>query len=172
MKPENRKEDCKDRRLAQHQTGKRKVVVIMRERGGSTLPFVFKAEAQAVETIVRRVAPESTIYADEAASWDRLHERFLTKCINHQDAYSDAEANTNQAESFFSRIRRAEIGIHHHIAGPYLHAYSAEMAWREDHRRVSNGEQYLMMTDSALRHPVSQVWKGYWQRISALTVIV
>ncbi len=60
--------------------------------------------------------------------------------------------------------RRAEIGIHHHIAGPYLQAYSQEMAWREDHRRVSNGEQYLMATEAALRHPVSRVWKGYWQR--------
>jgi hypothetical protein len=50
----------------------------------------------------------------------------------------------NDAESFFSRVRRAEIGIDHHIAGPYFAAYVAEMAWREDNRRVSNGEQYLM----------------------------
>jgi hypothetical protein len=28
-------------------------------------------------------------------------------------------------------VRRAEIGIHHHIAGPYFAAYVAEMAWRE-----------------------------------------
>ncbi len=41
------------------------------------------------------------------------------------------------------------------------------MAWREDNRRVSNGEQYLMMTEAALRHPVSRVWKGYWQRAAA-----
>ena len=48
---------------------------------------------------------------------------------------------TNQAESYFSRLRRAEIGTHHHIAGPYLHAYAGEMSWREDNRRVSNGGQ-------------------------------
>jgi len=40
-------------------------------------------------------------------------------------------------EGVFSRIRRAEIGIHHHIAGPYLAAYAAEMGWREDRRRIS-----------------------------------
>lgn len=71
---------------------------------------------------------------------------------------------TNQAESFFSRLRRAEIGIHHHVAGPYLSAYASEMAWRENNRRVSNGEQYLMATDAALQHPVSRQWKGNWQR--------
>jgi hypothetical protein len=78
--------------------------------------------------------------------------------------YSTAEACTNQAESFFSRIRRAEIGIHHHIAGRYLSAYATEMAWREDNRRISNGEQFLLTTGSALAHPVSRQWKGYWQR--------
>jgi hypothetical protein len=61
-------------------------------------------------------------------------------------------------------VRRAEIGIHHHIAGPYLGAYAAEMARREDYRRVSNGEQYLKVTSAALAHPVSRQWKGYWQR--------
>ena len=80
----------------------------MRDRNGETLPFVFKSEAAAVATIGRKVAPGSTIYADEAASWDRLHDHFLTKRINHEEAYSTAEACTNGAESFFSRIRRSE----------------------------------------------------------------
>ena len=73
-------------------------------------------------------------------------------------------ACTNQAESFFSRIRRAEIGQHHHIAGKYLDSYAKEMTWREDNRRVSNGELYLIATNAALTSPVSRQWKGYWQR--------
>ena len=54
--------------------------------------------------------------------------------------------------------------MHHHIAGPYLTAYANEMAWREDNRRVSNGELYLMAADAALKHPISKQWCGYWQR--------
>jgi transposase-like protein len=164
VKPANRKEDRIDRRLAENQTGKRQVVVIMRERKGRTLPFVFKSEAQSVPTIEQRVHPNATVYADEAASWDRLHLFYLTKRINHQESYSDGEACTNMAESFFSRLRRAEIGTHHHISGRYLAAYASEMAWREDHRRISNGEQYLLATNAALTHPVSRQWKGYWQK--------
>ncbi len=60
--------------------------------------------------------------------------------------------------------RRVEIGVRRHIGGRYLAAYASEMAWREDHRRISNGEQYLMAAEAALRHPVSRQWKGYWQR--------
>jgi len=78
VKPANDRENRRDRRLAENQTGKCKVVVVMRERGGETLPFVFRSEAAAVATIGRKVALGSTIYADEAASWDRLHARFLT----------------------------------------------------------------------------------------------
>jgi len=164
MKPANRRVDRKDRRRRIYQTGKREVVVVMRERDGRTLPFVAPTEAAGVSVVAATVAKGSTIYADEAAHWDALEARYLTKRINHSVEYATADANTNQAESFFSRIRRAEIGIHHHIAGPYLSAYAAEMGWREDRRRVSNGEQFLAMTGAALAHPVSRVWKGYWQR--------
>lgn len=167
VKPSNYKENRRDRRFAQNQSGKRRVVVIMRERKGRTLPFVFKSEAQSLPTITQRVVSGATVYADEATNWDMLHSLYLTKRINHQDAYSDNGASTNMAESFFSRLRRAEIGIHHHISGPYLSAYATETAWREDHRRISNGEQFLRMADAALAHPISRNWAGYWQRSSS-----
>ena len=164
VKPANHKENRIDRRQAMNQTGKRRVVVIMRERNGVTLPFVIKTEAASLPLIGLHVEAGSTVYADDASHWDALHERFLTKRINHSESYSDNGANTNLAESFFSRLRRAEIGIHHRVAGPYLAAYASEMAWREDNRRRSNGEQYLAIVDAALKHPISQQWCGYWQR--------
>ncbi len=164
VRPANVKTDRIDRRLAMHQTGKRRVVVVMRERAGRTSTKVFNSEAQSVAHVARSVHPTATVYADEATHWDALHARFLTKRINHQQAYSSAEACTNQAESFFSRLRRAEIGTHHHISGRYLHAYASEMSWREDNRRISNGEQFLTVAGAALNHPISNVWAGYWQR--------
>jgi transposase-like protein len=167
MKPANRKEDRIDRRLAENQTGKRQVVIVARELDGETLTHVAKSEADGVDFVLANVQSGVTVHADEASHWDRLHARYLTKRINHSEAYSADGACTNMAESFFSRIRRAEVGIHHHIAGPYLAAYAAEMAWREDNRRVSNGEQYLAATGAALAHPVSRQWKGYWQRAVA-----
>jgi transposase-like protein len=164
VKPANFRENRRDRRFAVNQNGKRRVVVIAREHGGKTLPFVFKSEAASVATLSQIILPGSTVHADEATHWDALHARFLTKRINHEYSYSDGEACTNSAESFFSRLRRAEIGIHHAISRRYLSAYASEMAWREDNRRVSNGEQYLMAANAALAHPVSRLWKAYWQR--------
>jgi transposase-like protein len=164
VKPANHVDNRVDRRKAMHQTGKREVVVAIRERDGATLTSTHKTEGAAVTEIAKRVEAGSIVHADEAAHWDGLHSLYLTKRINHSENYSDGEACTNQAESFFSRLRRAEIGTHHHIAGPYLNAYASEMAWREDNRRISNGLQYLAITNAALKHPVSEQWAGYWQR--------
>lgn len=167
IRPANHKENRVDRRKAKYQTGKRRVVVVMRERKGRTLPFVFKSEGASVSEIVKRVDSNATVFADEAAHWDALHARFLTKRINHQQSYSDGEACTNQAESFFSRLRRAEMGIHHHISGRYLSAYASEMAWREDRRRTSNGDQFLSITHASLNSPMSSTWRGYWHKRAA-----
>jgi transposase-like protein len=163
-KPANYKENRRDRRLAENQTGKRKVVVAMRERGGRTYPFVVPSEHEAVPVIRRRVAPGSTVLADEASHWDVLHAAFEAKRINHGVAFSDDGACTNQAESYFSRLRRAEVGQHHHISGPCLHFYAGEMAWREDTRRESNGALYELAGVAALGHAKSRNWCGYWQR--------
>jgi hypothetical protein len=119
---------------------------------------VAPSEAAGVARIETTVAAGSTIYGDEADCWNRLEAKFLTQRINHKVEYANVEISTNQVESFFSRIRRAEIGIHHHIAGPYMAAYAAEMGWREDRRRVSNGERFLAATSASLGHPVSRQW--------------
>jgi hypothetical protein len=68
------------------------------------------------------------------------------------------------AEEYFSRLRRAEIGIHHHIAGAYLLRYAQESSWREDNRRVSNGDQVNRVTALALKRGKSVDFTGYWQR--------
>ena len=63
-----------DRRLAEEQTGKRQVVVVIRERYGRTLPFVFGKESDAVATIRAKIPMGSTVHADEARGWDALHQ--------------------------------------------------------------------------------------------------
>jgi hypothetical protein len=120
VKPANQKEHRRDRRYTENQSGKRKLVVVIRERGGNSVPAVFGTKSQASAFIRTRVAKGTVLHADEASTWDGLHERFEMKRINHQEAYSLNGACTNQAEEYFSRLRRAEIGIHHHIAGAYL----------------------------------------------------
>jgi hypothetical protein len=73
-----------------------------------------------------RIAKRTVIYADEAASWDNLHERFEVKRIGHQEAYRLDGAGADMAAEYFSRLRRAETGSCHPIAGAYLLRYAQE----------------------------------------------
>jgi len=110
---------------------------------------VVAKEADAVALIRERIAMGSIVHADEAGGWDRLHAYYDVMRINHSVAFSRDGACTNRAESYFSRLRRAELGQHHHISGKYLPAYAVEMAWREDGRRMPNGVQHHAATGAA-----------------------
>ncbi len=164
IRPANCREDRIDRRLAEHQTGKRRVVVAMRQRGGRTLPFVTRNEADGVYHVHQNATPCARIYADEAGHWDVLHARFEAYRINHSEAYSLGGICTNQVESYFARLRRCIRGQHHHVSPQYLGQYAHEAAWREDHCREPNGALANRALGLALAHPVSRQWSGYWQR--------
>jgi hypothetical protein len=168
VKAANRKAERIDRRTAEAQTGKRQVVVVAREILGRTIPFVVPRESAALPHIRKHVTSGTIVHGDESGAWDALHASYDMRRVNHSQEYvADDGANVNQAESWFSRLRRAEYGIHHRISGTYLYQYANEMAWREDHRREPNGLHFRRVTGAALRHPKSAVWRGYWQRSTA-----
>lgn len=92
-----------------------------------------------------------------------LHVDAEVRRVNHEEAYSLDGACTNWAEEFFSRMRLDEIGHHHHIAGPYLLRYAQEASWREDNRRVSNGDQVERIAALSMLSKPSVDFSGYWQ---------
>jgi transposase-like protein len=147
---------------------KRQYVVTMRERrpGGRSVCYVFQHEADAIPAILATVHESAKIRVDDAGHWNVLLSQFDdVKFVNHsKEGYSVNGVHTNWVESFNSRMRHADRSVHHHVAGPYLRSYANEIAWREDHRRVSNGTQFTLLLKGAARHPVSRKWKGYWQR--------
>jgi transposase-like protein len=167
IRPANKAENRVDRRKAEHQTGKRRVVIAFRQRKGRTVTFVRKSEAEGVELAKRLVNRLAVIHADEGSHWDALHAGWKTLRINHSEAYSDFEGCTNQAESYFSRLRRMVRGQHHYVSPQYLYQYANHAAWIEDHRREDNGALTHRMVGLALNHNVSRNWKGYWQRRKA-----
>lgn len=163
-KKANYKKDRKDMRAS---NPKRQTVVNLRERrpGGRIISFVCKSEADAIPVILAKVDRSAKIRTDEGTSWKILEGYFdNVKSVNHTVAYAINGVHTNWVESFHSRIRRGERGVHCRISGRYLQGYADEFGWREDHRRVANGTQFAMLMSATARQPVSRAWKGYWQR--------
>jgi transposase-like protein len=167
VRPANAREDRVDRRLLGNRSGKRRVVVALRQRGGRTLTRMFLGEAEGVDFARERITPGSVVSADEVAHWDLLASDFDMRRINHSDAYSRDGAHTNHAESYFSRLRRMISGQHHRVGAQHLGVYAVHAAWLEDHRDQSNGALANCLIGQALAAPVSRSWKGYWQRRAA-----
>ena len=128
VKPANYRENRRDRRLARQPDRQAP------GRGRHARAWRFHAAGRvqvrkrgAGLDCLPRGAASTRLIADEAGSWNDLHARFAMDRIDHGEAYSlPGGVYTNGAEEFFSRMRRAEIGHHHHVAGPYLVRYAQE----------------------------------------------
>jgi hypothetical protein len=106
----------------------------------------------------------SKIHADEHFSYDDLEGLQELKRVNHSKEYQAKDGvNTNHVESFFSRIQRAYVGIHHRFSVRYFDWYAAEIAWREDNRRVDNGLLTWGLIHIAMSRKTSRNLCGYWQ---------
>jgi hypothetical protein len=153
--PAELKEHRRDHRFARNRSGKRRVVVIVRERGGNSVPAVCNSESQAASFIRARIAKETVVHADEAASWDNPHERFEIKRSDHQKAYSLNGARIDLAQEYFSRLRRAKIAIPQHSPCSHLLRLAQEPSWRPGNRRVADGHQVNLIAVLVLKRSKS-----------------
>ena len=184
IRPQNKKADRIDRRLAAHQKDSKRCILVFRQRaiakvvqgtsaadnapvgGAKTITFIVKSENQAdVKVLAERVVQTgSTIHADESSAYDILHAKYDTQRVNHQVEYqTDAGINTNLAESYFARLRRMQYGQVHKFGNEYLANYANEAAYREDTRRWANGAIFFDILGKCLKTKTHRDWCGYWQ---------
>ena len=170
-KPNNSSGSRLDRRNPANRSRKKQGVLTLRERGrsGRCWTFLTRNETTASLLVLRHVREDTQLHIDASKGWVGLDAHFDVRVINHSEAfaridYDGVVVSTNQAESFHSRLRRAEIGIHHHIAGPYALDYSEEMAWREMYRRKTAKEQFEMLLTACLTTKPDRRWQArrYW----------
>ncbi len=178
VRPANKKADRVDRRLAENQKGTKRCVLVIRENpteperlagfqgAKRTIALVIERETQkAVGALAPRyIVPGSTVSTDEADAYDPLHAKYDMRRVNHSQEYRAADGTTNnQAESFFSRFRRMQIGQHHQFGVAHLASYANEAAYREDTRRRPNGWIFLDILTHCAKTLTSRDWCGYWQ---------
>lgn len=148
---------------------KETVVSVLRERGpgGRVVPFLGN-EGDLVRVVKQLVDTKTTLFTDMAGEFNHLFGMYPAsqiRQINHEERFSDLNGtSTNLAESAFSRFKHLYRGTYRHFAGSYAHVYHGESSWREEHRRLSNGDQFLLLLAGALHHPPSKRMRGYYQR--------
>ncbi|MBI3775438.1 MAG: IS1595 family transposase [Gammaproteobacteria bacterium] len=116
-------------------------------------------------SFIRKYVPDGAlIMTDESGAFTPLSNWYEHKCVVHSREYvNDEGTNDNQAESYFSRLRRAEYGVHHQYTPLHLFEYAQETAWREDCRRQSLKTKLIGLLKSTLTLGKANVYRGYWQ---------
>lgn len=152
---------------------KRRVVLVLREvssivdKGGiKTRVTIARREHEddAIPFIKKHVQVGSIIMSDENAAYNQLTANYTHKTVQHAIEYqTDDGTNNNQAESFNSRMRRAEYGIYHGFRPTYLMIYACETAWLEDNRRKTLRERFMLVFGLLAKLGLSTFFRGYWQ---------
>jgi transposase-like protein len=95
----------------------------------------------------RVILASTTLHTDEGAGYRVLRAELAGhKTVNHsQDEYARREGGevvtSNQAENFFSQLKRSLDGTHHHVSRYHLHRYLAEFDLRYSTRKMTDSER-------------------------------
>jgi transposase-like protein len=152
----------------------RRILIVMRQRGVSKgkggaatrIGVAMTESGTSVRMMAKQFASsESIMMTDEDPSYAKFKEMFAGhQTVCHSDTYSLPDGtNTNQAESFNRRMKRAIQGIYLSASNKYLKDYAAEQAWREDTRRTSTGKKLAHLFRVAMGVGRSLWWRGYSQ---------
>lgn len=154
----------------------RRIVMTIRElfpeegKGAcKTITAICMAEnaSYAMDLAEQYIEPGSTVMTDENPAYSQYSKWFEHKVVNHSEEFSTIDGiNENQAESYFSRLRRYVLGVSHRIQPKYMADIAAEMSWREDSRRNTQMEKLNTLLGAAFSNGRSKWWRGYWQGIN------
>ena len=110
-------------------------------RGGKVVaqpsPKVTAKRLQAF--LSRHVDPEdSVLITDEFPAYNRMGEWVPHFTINHAVAYAQGIVHTNTIEGFWSLVKRAIFGQHHHYSREHAAAYIVEACFKYNNRNNAN----------------------------------
>lgn len=151
----------------------RRVVMVLRElypdKGKGAYRTVVAVshsenEIHAMQLARAYIEPGTLIMTDENPAYNKLSLYFDHHTVEHCVEFSTLDGiNDNQAESYFSRLRKYARGVSGRIQPKYLADIATEMAWREDWRRKTGLEMLTNLLSACFKRGLSRWWRGYWQ---------
>lgn len=79
---------------------------------------------------------KSELITDEYVAYQRVGKEMKHQIINHQEQYVEGDKHTNTIEGFWSLLKRAWYGSHHHYQTLYTPLYVAEACYKYNHRNT------------------------------------
>ena len=86
----------------------------------------------------------SILITDELSAYNEAGAVFRRSVINHRRAYAEGQTHTNSIEGFWSLLKRAWYGSHHHYSKNYMALFVGEACWKYNQRRNTDPFATLM----------------------------
>lgn len=140
--------------------------VVKGEGGVKTVVLVGRGETRNMANLLANmfICPGSTVTTDENPAYSDYDLVFNHPTVKHsKEMVTETGVNQNQAESFFSRMRRAQYCTFHGYRSKYLYDYACEFAWREDMRKRPAKEKVEDLIRLSCSNGLSRWWRGYYQ---------
>ena len=149
----NRRDDNNPPAKRGRGTSKKPVIGLM-ERGGRVIArpakpgeLGTKGLGRFIETFVDKAG--TLLITDEWSGYNRVRESMLHATVNHAVEYANGLVHTNSIEGFWSLIKRAWYGSHHHYSEKYMGLYVAEASYKFNQRfgqTPAFGDSIALMT--------------------------
>ena len=94
--------------------------------------------------LTEHVDPITThLHTDQSPDYRKLGREFAShSSVDHKAGqYVSGDVSTNQAEAFFSQLKRSLDGTHHRISREHLGRYLAEFDYRYSTRMVTDADR-------------------------------
>lgn len=98
------------------------------------------------KTVKEFIAPDSIMVTDEHHAYNKLHQLYEHKTINHrQKQYVRQDTilvHTNNIEGYWNILKKQINGIHHFVSPKHLQRYCNESAFRFNNRQTLQDERF------------------------------
>ena len=107
------------------------------QRGGKVVAQVAEQlTGRSILKFIRSVAnlKESELITDEYQAYKLIGKEMKHTVINHNERFTDGDTHINTIEGFWSLLKRAWFGSHHHYETGYTPLYVAEVCYKYNYR--------------------------------------
>ena len=111
------------------------------ERGGSVKAQVASdLSGKGVLNFIKRNvnANNSVLITDEYKAYNAVRGLIPHEVIRHSEQYVDGTTHTNTIEGFWSLLKRAWYGSHHHYKRQFTPLFVSEACYKYNHRNIEN----------------------------------
>ena len=132
-------------------TGNKIAVVSLVQRGGEVRSTVAeRVTGKTISTLLKRhVSADAHLNTDESPLYTKAGKEFASHAtVNHSaeeygyyDYRSGRNVTTNTVEGYFGNSKRSLDGTHHQISRQHLHLYTAELDFKYNTRKETDGQR-------------------------------